>query len=110
MDSQVYKASQDGYITVLDGISRKTLVHGGNTLMTAFSLEQGKTLPVHSHPQEQTGFLVSGHIVLTIGETAHDIQPGDAWMIPCDTLHGARIIEDSLAIEVFSPVRQDYLK
>jgi len=96
-------------IKVLDGITRKTLCHGEKTMMTEFKLQGGKTLPMHNHPQEQTGYLVSGHIILTIGEDRHDTYPGDAWIIPPDVSHGAKIIEDSVAIEVFSPVREDYL-
>lgn len=105
----VGKASKEGYIKALDGIERKTLVCGERTLLTEFKLKGGKPLPMHSHPQEQTGYLVSGHIALTIGGVEHDIMPGDAWIIPADVAHGARIFVDSVAIEVFSPVREDYL-
>lgn len=103
------KASKEGYIKALDGIERKTLVHGQRTLLTEFRLEGGRVLPMHSHPQEQTGYLVSGHIALTIDGTEYGICKSDAWIIPAGVPHGARIIEDSVAIEVFSPVREDYL-
>lgn len=105
----VGKASTNGYIKALDGIERKTLVFGERTLLSEFKLEGGKPLPMHSHPQEQTGYLVSGHIALTIGGIEYDIMPGGAWVIPADVAHGARVFEDSVAIEVFSPVREDYL-
>jgi quercetin dioxygenase-like cupin family protein len=39
-----------GYIPVTDGITRKTLVHGKNTLMTEFVLKKGAVLPAHQHP------------------------------------------------------------
>jgi len=58
---------------------------------------------------EQTGYLVKGHVVLRIGEAEHDTTPGDSWCIPMNVTHGARILEDSIAIEVFSPARADYL-
>lgn len=102
-------ASADGYIKMLDGISRKTLVFGGNTLMSEFRLGAGKTLPMHSHPEEQIGYLVSGHMALTIGGIKHDLLPGDSWVVPGNIVHGADIYEDSVAVEVFSPVRKDYL-
>lgn len=109
MQEHVRKASKDGYINVLEGIERKTLVHGDNTLLAEFRLTGGYTLPFHSHPQEQTGYLVSGHMVLSIGGVQYDILPGSAWMVPGGTEHGAKIIDDSVAIEVFSPVREDYI-
>lgn len=105
----VCKVSKDGYIDVIEGIKRKTLVFGSHTLMTEFKLEGGKTLPMHKHPNEQTGYLVTGHIILTIGEEKFDIHPGDNWCIPGDTEHGADVIENSMAIEVFCPIREDYL-
>jgi quercetin dioxygenase-like cupin family protein len=104
----VQKASSTGYIDIVEGIARKTLVYGDNTLMAEFTLAKGKTLPMHKHPHEQTGYLVSGHIILTIDGTPHDMRPGDGWCIPGNIEHGAEIIEDSVAIEVFSPVREDY--
>lgn len=103
------KSGMQGYITVLDGIRRKTLVHGENTLMTEFLLEKGRVLPVHKHPQEQTGYLVSGRIKLSIGRGKYEVGPGDSWVIPGDTEHGAEIMEDSVAVEVFAPVREDYV-
>lgn len=104
----VKKADKAGYIDAMDGIRRKTLVYGDNMLLTEFRLGGGKTLISHKHPQEQTGYLVSGHIVLTISGDSHDMMPGDSWSIPGNVEHGAAIIEDSVAIEVFSPVREDY--
>lgn len=104
----VTNASEHGYIDVMEGIRRKTLVYGANTLLTEFKLEGSKTLTMHRHSQEQTGYLVSGHIILTIDGTPHDLKPGDSWSIPGNIDHGAQILEDSVAIEVFSPVREDY--
>ena len=97
------------YSTPLDKIKRKTLVHGDKTLMTEFRFEQGAILPRHKHPHEQTGYLVSGRIELVIGSQKHNVSAGDSWCIPGDVKHGAEILEDSVAIEVFSPVREDYL-
>lgn len=103
------KKSPQGYIPSTDGVKRKTLVFGEKTLMTEFLLEKGKVLPLHKHPQEQTGYLVSGRIILTIGEEKYQVYPGDSWVISGDTLHQAEIIEDSVAVEVFAPVRPDFL-
>ncbi len=98
-----------GYLPALKGIERKTLVHGERTLMTEFRLNKGAILPRHSHPHEQTGYLVRGRIRLVIGDSSHEAHAGDSWCIPGGVEHGADILEDSVAIEVFSPVREDYL-
>lgn len=102
-------AGDDGYMDVLPGIRRKTLCFGDATLMSEFRLLAGSPLPLHSHPQEQTGYLVRGRLRLTIGDEARDVTPGDSWSIPGGVRHGAEVLEDAVAIEVFSPVRADYL-
>jgi quercetin dioxygenase-like cupin family protein len=98
------------FIAALEGIERKTLVYGAKTLMTEFHLLKGAVLPRHSHPHEQTGYLVKGCIRLSIGSDIYEANAGDSWCIPGGVEHGAAILEDSVAIEVFSPVREDYLQ
>lgn len=104
-----YKKSRDHYKEVLKGIRLKTLVHGDRTLLCEFLLEEGCMLPIHSHPHEQTGYLMSGRINLIIGDEKFEAGPGDSWCIPGDKDHGAEAWEDSVVLEVFSPVREDYL-
>ena len=101
--------SESGYRLVLKGIEQKTLVYGEKTLMTEFLLRKGSTLPRHTHPHEQTGYLVKGQIRLWLGAQEFEVKAGDSWCIPGGVEHGAEVIEDSVAIEVFSPVREDYL-
>lgn len=105
-----YKANATGYHAAMPGIQLKTLAHGEKTLLAEFRLAAGGQLPRHSHPHEQTGYLVSGRIRLTIGETTHEAGPGDSWSIPGDTEHSAEVLEDTVAVEVFAPVREDYLR
>lgn len=102
-------ATDDGYLDALPGIRRKTLSYGASTLMSEFRLRAGFPLPSHDHPQEQTGYLVSGRLRLTIGEETCEVGPGDSWSIPGGVPHGAETLEDAVAVEVFSPVREDYL-
>lgn len=94
---------------LIPGIQISTLVHGDTTLLARFRLEAGRTLPLHSHPHEQTGYLVSGRMTMTIAGRKHEFGPGDSWSIPGGVEHGALIHETALAIEVFCPVREDYL-
>ena len=103
------KQTSDGYKPALAGIAQKTLVHGDKTLMVEFRLQKNAALPLHAHPHEQTGYLVRGRMRLTIGDCVHEVMPGDSWCIPGGVRHCAQSLEDSVAVEVFSPVREDYL-
>jgi quercetin dioxygenase-like cupin family protein len=104
-----YKSVEEGYKTALEGIQLKALVHGENTMLCEFRLEGGRMLPSHSHPHEQTGYIVSGRLNLIIGGERFEAAPGDGWNIPGDVEHSAEILEDAVVIEVFYPVREDYL-
>ena len=103
------KFDSKGFLTPVEGIEMKTSVNGDNSLLTRFHLIKGATLPKHSHPHEQTGVLLSGRMKLFIDGKEHLAEAGDTWCIKGDIEHWAQIVEDSVAIEVFSPVREDYL-
>jgi quercetin dioxygenase-like cupin family protein len=103
------KRSSQGYSKALEGIEIKTLCHGASTLMSEFRLEGGASLPEHAHPNEQTGYLVRGRMRLFIGGESRELESGDSWCVPANARHRAEIVEDSIAIEVFSPPREDYL-
>lgn len=104
------KHTNINYATILEGIQIKTLCYGESTLMTEFLLQKDAVLPEHSHPYEQTGYLVKGRLRLYIGGDSKELVPGDSWSIAKNVLHKAEVLEDSVAIEVFSPVREDYLR
>jgi unsaturated pyranuronate lyase len=103
------RGNDSGYKEVLDKIRQKTLVYGEKTLLTEFRLDKGAVLPPHSHPHEQTGYLVSGCLDLTIGAETHRVEPGGSWCIAGEVEHSTIAREDSVAIEVFSPIRMDYI-
>ena len=104
-----YSKDDSGYKRIGEGVKIKTLVYGKNTLLTEFRLKKGSKVPSHSHPHEQTGYLISGQMRLNIGEASFDVGPGDSWCIPGNVEHYGETLNDSVAIEVFSPVREDYL-
>ena len=104
-----YKTSQSNDHQILPDIKRKTLVYGDNSLLSEFIMKKGSSLPKHSHANEQTGYLVKGKIKLTIGGENFEALSGDSWAINSNVEHSAEILEDSVAIEVFTPIREDYL-
>ena len=103
------KKDQLTYRPLIDGVQLGTMVHGEKTLMGRFKLAKGSVIPAHDHPHEQTGLLLSGRMVFTIDGVEHEVVPGDSWCIGSGVPHSATAVEDSVAVEVFSPVREDYL-
>ena len=105
----IVKAGLEGYKELLEGIQLKSMVHGVRTHLTKVLLEMGAVIPEHKHPQEQTGYLISGRLRFFGGAEETIVTPGDCWTFTADEAHGAEALEDTVVIEVFSPVREDYL-
>ena len=94
---------------LVEGVELSTLVHGEKTLMGQFKIARGSEVPMHSHPHEQTGTLISGKLRFNVDAEIFDAETGDSWCLPGGVEHSAEALEDSVIIEVFSPVREDYL-
>jgi quercetin dioxygenase-like cupin family protein len=106
----MFKKSNTGTHTeIVKGVHLKTMVHGEHTLTTEVRMDKGAVIPPHHHPHEQTGYLVSGHMDFLVDGEHFIAKPGDSWNIAGDVEHGAIAIEPSVVVEVFSPVREDYL-
>jgi len=94
---------------LIDGVELTTLVHGDETLMGQFKLAKGAAIPAHSHPHEQTGIMISGKLRFKADGKELEVEAGDSWCLPGGVEHSVTALEESVVIEVFSPVREDYL-
>ena len=103
------KKDLTNYRQAIEGVTYKTLTYGDKTSLGEFHLAKGYIIPNHSHPHEQTGYAVSGKMTFIIDGKEFDAEAGDSWNIPGNVEHSVKVHEDSVVIEVFSPVREDYL-
>ena len=94
---------------LIEGVELSTLVHGEKTLMGQFKIAKGSAIPPHSHPHEQTGIMISGKLRWNVDGETWETVTGDSWCLPGGLEHSAEALDDSIIIEVFSPVREDYL-
>lgn len=106
----MFKKSLAGKHTeLIKGVHLKAAVYGKQTLLTEVRMDQGAIIPPHKHPHEQTGYLVSGQLEFLVDGEHITASPGDSWNIPGNVEHGATALVNSVVVEVFSPVREDYL-
>ena len=85
------------------------MVYGDKTSLGEFKLEKGCIIPNHNHPHEHTGYMNSGQMTFTIDVENHNAEAGDSWSILGNAEHSVKVHEEAVVIEVFSPVREDYL-
>jgi quercetin dioxygenase-like cupin family protein len=95
-------------VEMLPGVIRRTMTHGERMMLIEFNLADGAVVPMHTHPHEQNGYLVSGRMRLEVGDEARDLSPGDCWMIPGGVPHEATALEPSVIVDIFSPPREEY--
>jgi len=94
---------------LIEGVTMRPLAFEEKTLLCEFKLKKGSVLPPHQHPYEQTGYLLSGKMDFRINDKWQIAEAGDSWSIPENVEHEVKIIEDSTVLELFSPIRPDYL-
>ena len=91
------------------GVDLVLLSHGPESMVTKMLYKKEDNPPLHKHPNEQSGYVVSGKYRIVIDNVAQEIGPGDSYSIPRDVEHRIEIIEPGEVVDVFSPPRKDYL-
>ena len=90
------------------GIERRFLTASRMTI-ARFALKRGAVVPTHSHDHEQVSYVVSGALRFTVAGAETLVRAGEALQIPSWAEHSVDAVEDTEVIDVFSPVRQDWL-
>ncbi len=95
---------------VTDQISRQ-YVTGVNEMVARVLLQKGSVVPTHSHESEQITYILEGALRLWIGEPEEEITltAGHFVVIPPNRPHRAEALEDTVDMDIFSPIRQDWL-
>ena len=95
-------------VEMLPGLDRRTLSCGARLMIAEFRARAGVEVPLHTHPHEQLGYVVSGEVQLTIRRQTARCGPGDSYTIASGVPHGARFLGECVVIDCFSPPREDY--
>jgi len=83
--------------------------YGENLMLSHVDMDAGAVIPLHQHPHEQGGIVLKGRLELTIGDEVRILDVGEMYIIPPNTLHKAVAVDGpAIALDVFSPVREDY--
>jgi len=91
------------------GVSFDVLAVGQKSMVTKMNYKAGDNVPLHSHPNEQSGYVISGKYMIKYQDINEMLNPGDSYSIPENIDHSWEVIEGGEVIDVFSPPRQDYL-
>ena len=108
--SELFKKADNMEWEVLGGgVSRKFLGWDNQIMMVKVKFEKGAEGAAHQHFHTQTTYCAEGLFEFTIGDEKQTVKAGDGVYIPPNIMHGAICLEEGILIDVFSPVREDFL-
>ena len=100
---------EDAKIRQFKGVSFEVLAVGQKSMVTQMNYKVGDKVPLHSHPNEQSGYVISGKYRIQYLNINEILNPGDSYSIPANIEHSWEVIENGEVIDTFTPPRQDYI-
>ena len=102
-----YNLAQMPSKEIIEGFHAK-FIHTDQVTIGFITIKAGSKLPEHHHFHEQTTTVLEGKLELTVEGQVHVLEAGQAVVIPSNARHSAVAHSDCKAMDVFSPVREDY--
>ena len=96
-------------VEMLPGISRKTLAYSEKFMICEVRQAKGAVLPSHSHVHEQSSNIISGSVRYTVGDETRVVSGGDSVLLLSNVPHSVEVLEDSVIIDTFAPLREEYI-
>lgn len=91
------------------GVDFVVLSIGKDSMVTKMLYKSTDFVPFHKHPNEQGGYVISGEYKLKFGGEEFLLSEGDSYSIPANVEHSIEIMEPGEVVDVFTPIRPDYL-
>ncbi len=92
------------------GVSRKILTYNDDLMMCEITFQKGAQGNTHSHPHQQITYVAKGSFEFTIDGEKSVVKQGDSVLMPSNSVHGTIALEDGILVDVFTPMREDFLK
>jgi len=94
---------------VTEMLSRK-IVSGDREMLVQVYVKRGCLVPMHSHDSEQMTYVLQGALKFLIEGEDITVREGEVLHIPSGVAHQVEALEDTFELDVFSPVRQEWLE
>src|SRR5581483_8028058 len=93
----------------LNASTRRRYITADRVTIGRFELKAGGVVPSHAHENEQVTTVVSGALRFRFADGEVVVRAGEVLQIPSWAEHGVDILDDTVAIDVFCPVRSDWI-
>ena len=87
----------------------RQVVHSQRMTIARIHIKKGGLVPRHHHENEQISQVLEGKLRFVFNDTEIVASPGDVIEIPSNESHEVVALEDSVALDIFQPLRGDWL-
>ena len=91
------------------GVVRRVLAYCDNVMCVENTFKKGSIGAMHNHPHTQITYVASGKFEFTIDGEVHTVSKGDTLLKQDVVMHGCTCLEDGILIDIFTPMREDFL-
>jgi quercetin dioxygenase-like cupin family protein len=103
------QADEGQTIELAPGNTRRVLIHTPELMQVEFGFDKGAIGALHSHPHVQVSYVAEGAFEVTIDGKTAVVGQGGSFIVPSGLVHGVVALEKGRLIDVFTPLRQDFL-
>jgi len=96
--------------TAAPGVVRKILAYCDELMCVVNEFEEGAVGALHSHPHTQITYITEGRFRFTIGSEVKEVGKGDTLCKQNGIQHGCVCLEKGALIDIFTPMREDFIK
>lgn len=104
-----FRTAETAWEVVTGGVRRQVLGHGTDLMIVRVEFETNAVGALHHHPHRQATYVAAGRFEVTVGNETSLLVAGDCFYAPGDVPHGVRALETGALIDVFTPIREDFL-
>ena len=94
----------------LNPLIGRQMLHTETMTVARIILAKGALVRRHLHPNEQITNVLEGSLRFVLGDEEQIVAAGATVLIPANVPHEVEALEDSIALDVFSPVREDWVR
>ena len=109
MSARLHRWDEIALEKVTEMISQK-LVSGEREMLAQIYMKRGAQVPMHTHESEQMTYIIQGALRFLVDGEEIIVREGEVLHIPAWAPHQAEALEDTFELDIFSPIRQDWLE
>jgi quercetin dioxygenase-like cupin family protein len=108
MQARLHRWDEIALEKITEMISQK-IVAGDREMLAQIYLKRGALVPMHSHDSEQMTYVLQGSLRFLVAGEEIIVREGEVLHIPSGVPHQAEALDDTFELDVFSPIRTDWL-